>query len=83
MPSDVIDFTGDWGDHLPVMEEAAEDNELYHVVLTRKEYERLDEGGLVTLKTRCSALLANKLYLAEDYLGQGDILIVLRYGSCP
>lgn len=76
MPSDVIDFTGDWGDHLPVMEEAAEDNELYHVVLTRKEYERLDEGGLVDLKTFCSELLFSKLFLSEDHNGQGPVLIV-------
>lgn len=83
MPNDVVDFTGDWGDHLPEMEEAAESNELYHVELTPEEYERLDEGGLDQLKTRCSALLADKLHLEEDYLGIGDMLIVLRYGRCP
>lgn len=83
MPSNVIKFTGDWGDHLPVMEEAAEDNELTHVVLKRKEYKRLDKGGLNHLKTRCSKLLADKLYLAKDYMGQGDVLIVLRFGECP
>ena len=83
MPDDFIVFTGDWGDHLPEMEKAAEDNEFFFVILKRKEYKQLYEGGLDTLKTRCSTLLADKLYLAKNHMGQGDVLIVLMYGNCP
>ena len=81
MPSDVIKFTGDWGEYLPVMEEAAEDNEFLHVDLTREEYEQLEEQGLGHLKTRCSEVLASKLFLDENYMGQGEFLIVLRFGE--
>ena len=81
MTDDVVVFTGKWGDHLPEMEEAAEDNEYFHVSLKRKEYKRLYEGGLVHLKTRCSELLASKLFLDENHMGQGEFLIVLRYGD--
>lgn len=84
MSDDTIKFSGDWNVHLPEMEKAAKQNELYHVVLTTHEqFEQLNDGGLDELKQQCSELLADKLYLAEDYMGQGDVLIVLRYGRCP
>jgi len=81
MSSDVIKFTGDWGDHLPVMEEAAKNNEFYHVELIRVEYEQLEAEGLEYLKTRCSETLSTKLYLAENHMGQEEFLIVLPFGE--
>ena len=83
-----VDFCGDWQIHLPEMEKAAEANELYHVVLTKEECERLKEPkNFEELKSQTSKLLADKMMFSEDDANEegekAPVVIVKRNALCP
>lgn len=82
-----VKFAGDWGELLPFIEVAAENNYTFQVDLTPDEFARLKQSDMVALKERLTKNAAGRLALLQSYFqeggGEGPVLLVGRYGRCP
>lgn len=77
-------FRGDWKPLVDIINTAAAVNTLFTIKLTKKEYRRLEKGGLEEMKDEFTERAFSLLYLYEDYLGKDKpSLELFRTGSCP
>ena len=78
------EFTGDWEPLIELINIAAAVNTLFAVILIKKEYRRLEAGGLAKMKKDFSERAFALLSLQEDYIRDGKpSLELFRTGRCP